>query len=110
MQSPSSPQKPTPLPRSLAPARPNRNHLTTTTQNHVREDSCPFEHITSFINDRGETEGCTPHLPLTRFRHVGQVLYSTECHGFADIREEEKAFGVKMESQSTVHAEPVGAK
>jgi hypothetical protein len=45
-----------------------------------------------------------------RPRHVGQVLYSTECHGFADIREEEKAFGVKMESQSTAHAEVVEAK
>jgi len=137
----------------------------------------PLEHITSFINDKGETEGCTPHLPWTRFRledtvpvpakagdlvifniytvhgsymnttpemrrlvrvgykhpdnrqtrgqsanrpnlmvrgrrprHVGQVLYSTECHGFADIREEEKAFGVNMQSQSTLHAEPAGAK
>jgi len=137
----------------------------------------PLEHIRSFINDKGETEGCTPHLPWTRFRledtvpvpakagdlvifniytvhgsymnttsemrrlvrvgykhpdnrqvrgqsanrpnlmvrgrrprHVGQVLYSTECHGFADLREEEKAFGVKMESQSTAHAETAGAK
>jgi len=30
-----------------------------------------------------------------RERIDGQVLYSTECHGFADIREEELDFAVK---------------
>ena len=27
----------------------------------------PLEHIRSFINDRGEKEECTPHLPWERF-------------------------------------------
>jgi len=31
-----------------------------------------------------------------RERIDGQVLYSTECHGFADIREEEHTFGIKL--------------
>jgi len=31
-----------------------------------------------------------------RERIDGQVLYSTECHGFADIREEEQTFGIKL--------------
>lgn len=115
----------------------------------------PLEHITSFINAKGERESCTPHLPWEKYRledttpvpalagdivifniytihgsymnttnemrrlvrlgykhpdnrqtrgqsanrpnlmvkgrrtrHQGQVLYSTECQGFADIREE----------------------
>lgn len=122
----------------------------------------PMDHIWSFINDMGEKENCTPHLPWERFpladtvpvpalagdivifniytvhgsfmnttsemrrlvrvgfkhphnrqtkgqssnrpnlmvkgrreRIDGQVLYSTECHGFADIREEELDFAVK---------------
>jgi phytanoyl-CoA hydroxylase len=121
----------------------------------------PMEHITSFINDHGVREECTPHLPWERFpladtvpvpanagdivifniytvhgsymnttnemrrlvrvgykhpdnrqtrgqsanrpnlivkgrrpRHEGQVLYSTECHGFADIQEESLAVKV----------------
>jgi len=123
----------------------------------------PQKHITSFINDKGEKEGCTPHLPWERFRledtvpvpakagdvvifniytihgshmnttnqmrrlvrigykhpdnrqtkgqsanrpglmvkghrprHAGQVLYSTECQGFADIREESNDFAIKL--------------
>jgi hypothetical protein len=123
----------------------------------------PLEHITSFTNDEGKKEECTPHLPWERFRledtvpvpakagdivifniytihgshvnttadmrrlvrvgykhpdnrqtrgqsssrpnlivkgrrprHEGQVLYSTECHGFADIREENEAFAIKL--------------
>ena len=123
----------------------------------------PLKHITSFTNDQGITEGCTPHLPWERFRledtvpvpakagdivifniytvhgsymnttsemrrlvrigfkhpdnrqtrgqsanrpnlmvwgkrprHHGQVLYSTECHGTADIREEADAFAIKL--------------
>lgn len=27
-----------------------------------------LEHITSFVNDAGETESCTPHLPTDRYR------------------------------------------
>lgn len=123
----------------------------------------PLEHVTSFINDQGKKEGCTPHLPTDRYnlrdtvpvpakagdvvcfniytihgshvnttdqmrrlvrvgykhpdnrqtrgqssnrpnlmvfgrreRHEGQLLYSTECHGFADIREADEAFAVKL--------------
>ena len=126
----------------------------------------PLKHITSFVNDKGEKEACTPHLPWTQFRledtvpvpakagdivvfniytvhgshmnttnemrrlvrvgfkhpdnrqtrgqssnrpglmvkgrrarHDGQVLYSTECIGFADIREEnveKQDFAVKF--------------
>ena len=123
----------------------------------------PQEHIRSFINTKGEKEGCTPHLPWERFRledtvpvpakagdvvifniytihgshmnttnqmrrlvrigykhpdnrqtkgqsanrpglmvkghrprHAGQVLYSTECQGFADIREESNDFAIKL--------------
>lgn len=123
----------------------------------------PLEHIWSFINDRGEKEPCTPHLPFEKYplesttpvsakagdivifniytihgsymnttnqmrrlvrvgykhpdnrqkrgqssnrpnlivkgrrpRHQGQVLYSTECYGTADIREEELNFAVKL--------------
>jgi hypothetical protein len=122
-----------------------------------------LKHITSFVNEQGETEGCTPHLPWDQFkledttpvparagdivvfniytvhgsyvnttsemrrlvrigykhpdnrqtrgqsanrpnlmvrgrrdRHEGQVLYSTECHGFADIREESDNFAIKV--------------
>ena len=123
----------------------------------------PLQHITSFINDAGEKEICTPHLPWTQFRledtvpvpakagdvvifniytvhgsymnttgemrrlvrigykhpenrqtfgqssnrpnlmvwgrrarREGQVLYSTECHGEADIRSEAERFAVKL--------------
>jgi hypothetical protein len=28
----------------------------------------PLEHITSFVNDRGQREGCTPHLPWSQYR------------------------------------------
>jgi hypothetical protein len=123
----------------------------------------PLKHITSFVNDKGETEACTPHLPWEQFpleetvpvpanagdvvifniymvhgsymnttnemrrlvrigykhpdnrqtrgqsanrpnlivhgrrpRHEGQVLYSTECHGTADIRDESEAFAIKL--------------
>jgi hypothetical protein len=28
----------------------------------------PLEHITSFVNDRGHREACTPHLPWTQYR------------------------------------------
>ena len=28
----------------------------------------PLEHITSFVNDKGETESCTPHLPWKDYR------------------------------------------
>lgn len=127
----------------------------------------PLKHITSFTNDNGETEQCTPHLPWTQFRledtvpvpakagdivvfniytvhgsymnttsemrrlvrvgykhpenrqlggqsgnrpglmvkghrqrHDGQVLYSTECIGFADIHEEKNIerdeFAIKL--------------
>ncbi|HEY0009773.1 MAG TPA: phytanoyl-CoA dioxygenase family protein [Tepidisphaeraceae bacterium] len=122
----------------------------------------PLNHITSFVNDKGEEERCTPHLPWTQFpleettpvpanagdivvfniytvhgsymnttsemrrlvrvgykhpdnrqtrgqsanrpnlmvlgkrpRLQGQVLYSTECHGTADIRDEADAFAIK---------------
>jgi len=123
----------------------------------------PMEHITSFVNDKGEREECTPHLPWERFpmqdtvpvpalagdivifniytvhgsyvnttnemrrlvrvgykhpdnrqtrgqsanrpnlmvkgrreRIEGQVLYSTECIGTADIRDSASAFGLKF--------------
>ena len=123
----------------------------------------PMEHITEFVNDAGEREACTPHLPWERFaledttpvpakagdivifniytvhgsymnttdemrrlvrigykhpgnrqtrgqsanrpnlmvwghrpRLEGQVLYSTECHGTADIRDESEAFAIKI--------------
>ena len=123
----------------------------------------PLEHVTSFVNAKGETEGCTPFLPWDKFpleattpvpakagdlvvfniytvhgsymnttnemrrlvrigykhpdnrqtkgqssnrpnlivkgrrpRHTGQVLYSTECHGTADIRDEAEASANKV--------------
>jgi ectoine hydroxylase-related dioxygenase (phytanoyl-CoA dioxygenase family) len=122
----------------------------------------PLPHITSFVNDKGAREACTPHLPWEQFpladtvpvparagdivifniytvhgsymnttphmrrlvrvgykhpdnrqthgqssnrpnlmvrgrreRQEGQVLYSTECHGIADIRDESAAFAIK---------------
>lgn len=123
-----------------------------------------LDHVTSFMNDDGKREDCTPHLPWDQFsladtvpvpakagdivvfniltihgshinttdkmrrlvrvgykhpeniqtggqssgrpnlmvkgrrkRIEGQVLYSTECHGVADIRSEEDAFAINFE-------------
>ncbi len=123
----------------------------------------PLQHITEFINDKGEKEACTPHLPTDQYnlrdtvpvpakagdvvcfniytihgshvnttdqmrrlvrlgykhpenrqtrgqskdrpglmvrgrraRREGVVLFSTECQGFADIREADEAFAVKL--------------
>lgn len=46
---------------------------------------------------RGQSAG-RPNLMVHghRQRQAGQVLYSTECHGVADIRSEEDAFAIKL--------------
>lgn len=51
--------------------------------------------------DNRQTRGQSANRPNLlvygrRPRHEGQVLYSTECHGFADIREEEADFAIKL--------------
>lgn len=51
--------------------------------------------------DNRQTRGQSANRPNLmvhgkRARHQGQVLYSTECHGFADIREEEADFAIKL--------------